>query len=45
MKELAQIVVLQPIAGLLPDSVDEAFKDIKVSDEFKKTVIERATIS
>jgi hypothetical protein len=44
MKELAQIEVLQPITGLLPDSVDEAFKDFNVSTEFKKAVIEKAAI-
>ena len=45
MKECAQIDLVQPLKGLSPEAVDEAFKDIKVSDEFIKTVIERAEIS
>jgi len=44
MKELAQIEVLQPLTGLQPDAVEEAFKDFKVSDDFKKTVVEKAEI-
>jgi hypothetical protein len=45
MKELAQIEVLQPLTGLQPDAVDEAFKDFSVSTEFKEAVIEKAGIS
>jgi hypothetical protein len=36
MKECAQIDMLQPLQGLSPEAVDEAFKDFKVSDDFKK---------
>ena len=45
MKECAQIDLVQPLKGLSPEAVDEAFIDIKVSDEFIKTVIEKAEIS
>ena len=45
MKECAQIEMLQPLQGLSPEAVDEAFKDFKVSDDFKKTVVEKAEIS
>ncbi len=44
MKECTQIEMLQPLQGLSPEAVDEAFKDFKVSDDFKKTVIEKAEI-
>ncbi len=45
MKECAQIEILQPLQGLSPAAVDEAFKDFKVSDDFKKTLVEKAEIS
>jgi hypothetical protein len=45
MKECAQIEMLQPLQGLSPEAVDEAFKDFKVSDDFKKTLVEKAEIS
>ncbi|MBM3159721.1 MAG: ATP-binding protein [Bacteroidetes bacterium] len=44
MKECVHIDMLQPLQGLSPAAVDEAFKDFKVSDDFKKTVIEKAEI-
>ena len=44
MKACAQIEILQPLQGLSPEAVDEAFKDFKVSDDFKKTVVEKAEI-
>ncbi len=45
MKELSEIPILQPLLGLSEDAVDEAFKDFKVSEEFKKTVVEKAEIN
>jgi hypothetical protein len=45
MKECAQIDLLQPLKGLSPEAVDEAFKDFKVSDDFKKKVVEKAEIN
>ena len=45
MKECAEIDLLQPLKGLSAEAVDEAFKDFKVSTEFKNAVIEKATIS
>lgn len=45
MKECAQIEILQPLQGLSPEAVDEAFKDYKVSDDFKKTVVDKAEIN
>ncbi len=44
MKELAEILILQPLTGLSPEAVDEAFKDFVVSKEFKEMVIEKAEI-
>lgn len=44
MKECTQIEILQPLQGLSPEAVDEAFRHFKVSDDFKKTVIEKAEI-
>jgi hypothetical protein len=44
MKELSEIPILQPLTGLSPDAVDEAFKDFVVSKEFKEMVIEKAEI-
>jgi hypothetical protein len=44
MKELAESSILQPLSGLSPEAVDEAFKDFSVSKEFKATVIEKAAI-
>ena len=45
MKECAQIDLLQPLKGLSPEAVDEAFKHFRVSDDFKKTVVEKAEIN
>ena len=45
MKECAQIEILQPLQGLSPEAVDEAFKDFNVSKEFQEVVIQRAQIS
>jgi hypothetical protein len=45
MKELAEVSILQPLQGLSPEAVDEAFKSFAVSDEFKDAVIEKAVIS
>jgi len=44
MKELSEVTILQPLTGLSPDAVDEAFKDFVVSKEFKEMVIEKAEI-
>ena len=44
MKELAEIGILQPLSGLSPEAVDEAFKDFSVSNEFKAAVVEKAEI-
>ncbi len=44
MKECAKIDILQPLQGLSTAAVEEAYKDFKVSDEFKKAVMERAEI-
>lgn len=44
MKEQAHIEMLQPLQGLLPESVDEAFKNFPASKEFKEAVIEKAAI-
>jgi len=44
MKELASIPILQPLTGLSPAAVDEAFKQFSVSKEFKEAVIEKAMI-
>ena len=45
MKELAEMPLLQPLTGLSPEAVDEAFKDLTVSKEFKEAVIQKAEIS
>ena len=45
MKECAEIELLQPLKGLSAEAVDEAFKDFKVSTDFKNAVVEKATIS
>ncbi|MCE2771569.1 MAG: hypothetical protein LW711_16390, partial [Saprospiraceae bacterium] len=45
MKECADIELLQPLKGLSAEAVDEAFKDFKVSTDFKNAVVEKATIS
>jgi hypothetical protein len=44
MRELAEISILQPLTGLSPDAVEEAFKPFGVSEEFKEAVVEKATI-
>lgn len=44
MKECAEIDLLQPLKGLSSEAVDEAFKDFKVSTDFKNSVIEKAQI-
>lgn len=44
MKELVTIPILQPLTGLSPAAVDEAFKQFSVSKEFKEAVIEKAVI-
>ena len=44
MKELVEVPILQPLTGLSPDAVDEAFNDFVVSKEFKEMVIEKAEI-
>jgi hypothetical protein len=44
MKEMAEISILQPLTGLSPDAVDEAFKHFKVSGEFKEAVLKKAEI-
>jgi hypothetical protein len=44
MKELAIAPILQPLSGLSPAAVDEAFKKFNVSMEFKEAVIEKAVI-
>ena len=45
MKELAHSELLQPMKGLQPEAVEEAFHDFNVSEEFKKVVIEKAAIA
>jgi hypothetical protein len=44
MKELAESPILQPPSGLSPEAVDEAFKEFKVSNEFRNAVVEKARI-
>ncbi|MFN4952221.1 MAG: ATP-binding protein [Flavobacteriales bacterium] len=44
MKELAESSILQPLSGLSPEAVDEAFKEFSVSKEFKAAVVEKAAI-
>jgi hypothetical protein len=44
MKELAESPILQPLSGLSPEAVDEAFKEFKVSNEFRNAVVEKARI-
>jgi hypothetical protein len=44
MKEMSEISILQPLTGLSPDAVEEAFKSFGVSEEFKEAVVEKATI-
>jgi hypothetical protein len=44
MKELAKVELLQPLKGLMPEAVDEAFNPFNVSEEFKNAVIQKATI-
>ena len=44
MKELAESSILQPLSGLSPEAVDEAFKDFSVSKEFKAAIVEKAAI-
>jgi len=44
MKELAESPILQPLSGLSPEAVDEAFKEFSVSKEFKVAVTEKAAI-
>ena len=44
MKELAESPILQPLSGLSPEAVDEAFKEFSVSKEFKAAVVEKAAI-
>lgn len=45
MKELAEMPLLQPLTGLSPEAVDEAFKDFTVSEDFKKAVVKKAEIN
>jgi hypothetical protein len=45
MKECAEIELLQPLKGLSAEAVDEAFKDFKVSTDFKNAVVERSKIT
>ena len=45
MRECAQIDILQPLQGLSTDAVEEAYKDFKVSEEFKLEVVEKAAIA
>ena len=44
MEELAKVEILQPLQGLEAESVNEAFKEFNVSEEFKKAVILNAEI-
>ncbi|MFM1795053.1 MAG: ATPase domain [Bacteroidota bacterium] len=44
IKELAESPILQPLSGLSPEAVDEAFKEFKVSNEFRNAVVEKARI-
>ena len=44
MKELAKVELLQPLKGLMPEAVDEAFNQFNVSEEFKNVVIQKSTI-
>ena len=44
MNELAVAPILQPLTGLSPAAVDDAFKQFSVSKEFKEAVIEKAVI-
>ncbi len=37
--------MLQPLEGLKPEAVNEAFRDLNVSEEFKKAVILNAEIN
>jgi hypothetical protein len=43
-KQLAKIESVQPLKGLQPESVDLAFKEFAVSDDFKTEVIKKAKI-
>jgi hypothetical protein len=45
MQESKEIPILHTFTGLSNSEVNEAFKDFKVSDDFKKTVIEKAEIN
>ena len=40
-----EIPILQPLTGLSPEAVDEAFVDFKVSEEFKQGVIKNSEIN
>jgi hypothetical protein len=44
MKECYFDEQLQPLKGLMPLAVDEAFKDFAVSEEFKEAVIQKSMI-
>jgi hypothetical protein len=44
MKELVEVSILQPLQGLSPEAVDEAFSSFAVSQEFIQKVIEKAEI-
>jgi len=44
MNELEKISILQPLTGLSSESVDDAFKDFSVSEEFKQAVISKSEI-
>ncbi len=44
MKECHVDEQLQPLKGLMPLAVDEAFKDYAVSEELKETVIQKSMI-
>jgi hypothetical protein len=44
-KQTANLEIVQPLQGLKTDAVDEAFKDLHVSEEFKTELIKKAAIS
>ena len=44
-KETANLDIVQPLQGLSIQAVDEAFKDLHVSEEFKTELIKKAAIS
>ena len=44
-KQTANLDIVQPLQGLSIQAVDEAFKDLHVSEEFKTELIKKAAIS